>query len=97
MTEDQVVVMPRNVLFIEGDSKVNIVEQFVASQGCKNYLTNSITDILINDNAKLNYCKIQNESVQAYHVGFTRVLLQKNCPTCFEEPFSEFLDKPLRD
>jgi len=24
-------------------------------------------------------------------------LLQINCPSCFEKPFSEFLDKPLRD
>ncbi len=36
----------------------------------------------------------------AYILGqqlLAEFLLQKNCPTCFEEPFSEFLDKPLRD
>jgi len=36
----------------------------------------------------------------AYLLGqqlLAEFLLQKNCPACFEEPFSEFLDKPLSD
>ena len=68
--EDHQLLVPRNLIVAEADSKVSIVESYSALRGGV-YLTSAVTEFLVGDRAVVEHDKLQSESLTAYHVGTT--------------------------
>ncbi len=62
----------RNLILIGKKSKASIVETYAAGDG-KGYLTNAVTEIVLEENSRLEHCKIQKEHPEAFHIAATRV------------------------
>ena len=67
---------PHNLIILEPGARVSVVEQYGSGQGAN--LTNAVTEIVIGEGARLDYCKVQTEGAGAYHVGTTNVILGRN-------------------
>ncbi|NOS72655.1 MAG: Fe-S cluster assembly protein SufD [Verrucomicrobia bacterium] len=59
---------PRNLVIAEANSSVTIVESYV-SLGGAGYFTNAVTELLVGDNARLEYVKFQDEAEDAFHIA----------------------------
>ncbi len=55
-----------------------ILESYLSFNNETVYFTNSVTDIVIEENAVLTYCKAQSEGLKSYHIGSTRVWQERN-------------------
>lgn len=59
---------PRNLILVGRGAAAAFIESYVAlSDGI--YFTNAVTEIVLGENAIVNYCKVQRESERAYHVA----------------------------
>ncbi|MBX2989717.1 MAG: Fe-S cluster assembly protein SufD [Bacteroidetes bacterium] len=69
VTGDQkVAVSPRNLIIAERGSKVSIVESYV-SLATAPYLTNAVTEFVVDENAAIEHDKLQDESIEGFHIG----------------------------
>ena len=59
---------PRTLVVAETSSQATIVESYVGPDG-GTYFTNAVTELVAEDNAVLDYYKLEAESPQAYHIG----------------------------
>lgn len=59
---------PRNLIIAERESKATIIESYVSVIDAP-YFTNAVTEIVVGENASLEHCKVQRESLQAFHVS----------------------------
>src|SRR5467141_1581770 len=66
-----VVTHPRNLVVIEREARASIVETY-ASLGNGPYWTNSVTEIVAGDAARVDYHRVQREGTRAYHVATTQ-------------------------
>lgn len=64
--------MPRNLFIADKNSQVSIVESFQSRGEYANF-TNIVTEIVLHENAIVDFYKIQNENTQAYTIGTTQV------------------------
>jgi Fe-S cluster assembly protein SufD len=62
------VILPRNLIIAEANSKVTIVESYL-STGDAAYFTNAVTEILAGDNAAVEHVKLQDEAAGAFHIA----------------------------
>ena len=62
---------PRNLVVLEREARASIVETY-ASLGEGSYWTNSVTEIVVGEAARLDYHRVQRESPSAYHVATTQ-------------------------
>jgi Fe-S cluster assembly protein SufD len=69
--DERAVTHPRNLVVVERESRASIVETY-ASLGQGPYWTNSVTEIVAGDGARIDYHRVQRESVRAYHVATTQ-------------------------
>lgn len=69
-------IQPRNLIVAGPKSHASVVESYVAIDGT-DYFTNSVTEILVGEEANIDYYKIQQETSQAYHIGTTQVELKR--------------------
>jgi len=76
-TQSQSFNNPRNLFLIEKSSEVTFLEDF-NTQGDNESLTNIVTEIVVSENANVNYYKIQNNKDVAYHIGTTQVYQEQN-------------------
>jgi Fe-S cluster assembly protein SufD len=67
---------PRNLILVGRGSQVNIIEAYVGlelpDRGFPTdgvYFTNSVTEVVAGEGAVVDYCKVQQESAQAFHVA----------------------------
>ncbi len=60
-----------NLIVAGRHSKATIVESYV-STGDASYFTNAVTEVLLNDGARVNHYKLQSEGMSAFHVGTTQ-------------------------
>ncbi len=67
-----VAVHPRNLILAGKHSKCNVVEYYSCLKE-NVYLTNTITEIILDESASVNHTKLQRESEQAFHIGTTHV------------------------
>lgn len=63
---------PRNLFVAEENSKVKIIESY-HTLGEHSGFNNTVTEIILHKDARVEYYKIQNESSNSYHVGSTQV------------------------
>jgi Fe-S cluster assembly protein SufD len=63
---------PRNLFIAEENSSVKIIEAY-NTLGDHSSFTNVVTEVVLKQDANVEYYKIQNESPEAYHIGTTQV------------------------
>jgi Fe-S cluster assembly protein SufD len=63
---------PRTLIVLGTRSQSQIVETYVGLSG-QTYLTNAVTEVVLGDDAKLDHYKVQEESVDAFHVASMHV------------------------
>jgi len=68
-------VHPRNLFVFGPSSRATIVETFIGLGG---YLTNHVSEWLVQENAAVDHYKVQRESLSAFHVSRTAVHQQRN-------------------
>lgn len=69
---------PRNLLVGGKKTKAVVIESYV-SLGEDVHFTNGVTEIVLNEGARMDHYKIQRESRNAFHIGTTQVeLAQKS-------------------
>ncbi|HZW38630.1 MAG TPA: Fe-S cluster assembly protein SufD [Ignavibacteriaceae bacterium] len=70
-------IQPRNLVIAEPFSKSTIVEHYVSlNEGV--YFNNSVTEILVQENAYVDHIKLQEESKKAFHIGRMEVAQEKS-------------------
>jgi Fe-S cluster assembly protein SufD len=65
-------IQPRLLIVAGSGSDVTIVEDYVTLNE-RAYFTNSVAEIQVDSNAKLNHIRIQRDSKSAFHIGKTAV------------------------
>jgi len=68
----EILSQPRNLIVAGKHSKVHIIESFYSISD-NPYLLNSVTEIILEENALINFDRIQNESDKAFHINRTHV------------------------
>ena len=70
---------PRTLIVMEQSSEATVLEsQLGVSSDKPIYLVNAVTDVFIDPNATLHYCKAQDDSRKAFHIGLTRVWQERD-------------------
>jgi Fe-S cluster assembly protein SufD len=62
----------RNLIVAGKKSKAAIMETYAAGNG-KNYFTNAVTEIFLEEDARMEHCKVQREGPGAFHMATTQV------------------------
>jgi len=64
---------PRNLVVLEREARASIVETYASlSEAKAPYWTNTVTEIVVADSARVDYHRVQRESARAYHVAATQ-------------------------
>jgi Fe-S cluster assembly protein SufD len=63
---------PRTLIVLGTRSQAQVVETYVGMAG-QRYFTNAVTEVVLGDDAKLDHYKVQEESVDAFHVASMHV------------------------
>jgi Fe-S cluster assembly protein SufD len=63
---------PRNLIIVGPNSRVSVVESYVGTEE-KVYFTNAVTEVVIAQDAVLDYYRLQRESEKAFHVSTVQV------------------------
>ncbi|HEU0021057.1 MAG TPA: Fe-S cluster assembly protein SufD [Dehalococcoidia bacterium] len=71
------VTYPRTLLVAGRNSQVNLVESYVSLADAR-YLTDAVTEIVLEDGANVVHYRLLLESTEAYHVGVSRVYLSQD-------------------
>ncbi len=59
---------PRNLIVVGENAEMTVIESYIG-HGQANYFTNAVTEATLSANAHLKHYKIQQESLNAYHIG----------------------------
>lgn len=70
-------VSPRILVVAEKDSRISLVETY-AGEGEHRYLTNTVTEFVLAENASIEHCKLVREADDSFHVATQQALLAKN-------------------
>lgn len=62
----------RHLIIAEARSQVTLVEEYAGATDCS-YLTNTVSEVVLGDQAQVTHYKIQRESKKAYHLGHLSV------------------------
>lgn len=57
---------PRNLILADKQSTLTVLESYVALAEAPS-ITNSVTELVVGPEARVEHCRIQNESLQAFH------------------------------
>jgi Fe-S cluster assembly protein SufD len=71
-TESHILSQPRSLVFTDRSSKLQLVERY-KTIGSMDSFTNEVVEIVVKDNAILEYYKIQNDGANGSHVGTTHI------------------------
>jgi len=80
VTRSPSVTHPRNLIVVEANSQVAIAETY-AGLGEGVYLTNTVTEVIAEDNAVVDHCKVVVEGPRAYHMSTFQVHQYRDCTT----------------
>ncbi len=68
---------PRNLIVMGENSEATVIESYIGLDNA-NYFTNSVTEVALSPSAFLKHYKIQQESLNAYHIGNLNVMQDKD-------------------
>lgn len=77
---DNVFVQPRSLLVVEENAQAQLVELY-KNNGLHESFTNEVIEIAVQENARLEYYKVQDENENCHHVGTTHVQQVGKCFT----------------
>jgi Fe-S cluster assembly protein SufD len=63
---------PRNLLVLEANTQAQVIESYIGL-GHDVYLTNAVTECVLGQNARVEYCKLERESASAFHIATLQV------------------------
>ncbi len=66
---------PRTLIVAERGSSISLLEEYV---GTGEYFTNAVTEVFVQDSAKVNHTRLQQESDTSYHIGKTAVSQERD-------------------
>jgi Fe-S cluster assembly protein SufD len=66
------ITQPRTLIVLGRGAQATIVERYLPATGGV-YFTNAVTEVVLKEDALLDHVKLQQESLQAYHVALTQV------------------------
>lgn len=66
---------PRNLIVVGAGSQVRIVERY---SGTARYFTNAVTEIVVGENAIVEHVKLEEESLDSFHVATIQVHQARN-------------------
>ena len=75
---ENAITLPKTLLLAEKSSEATVLETFVCFNDDLKYLTIPVTDIFLEENATVHYCKAQKDSLKASHIGVTQVWQERN-------------------
>ncbi len=75
--EEDMIVFPRSLIILGKSAEADVLESHLCFSS-QNYFTDALTDIFQAENSKLRYYKAQNESINAYHIGTTRIWQERD-------------------
>jgi Fe-S cluster assembly protein SufD len=67
-TKPNAMTHPRTLIVAQRDSRLKVIEHYV-TLGSATSLTNAVTEIVLEESATLEHIKIQDESLQTYHIA----------------------------
>jgi len=67
-TAQSAAIYPRNLIVADAGAKATIIEHYTGRDGVA-YFTNAVTQIIAADSATIEHCKLQQETLQAFHIG----------------------------
>lgn len=67
---------PRVIILAGDNVEAQVAESYVGRSG--KYFTNAVTEIVLGDDCRIDHCKLQQESLDAYHVATMQVRLGRN-------------------
>jgi Fe-S cluster assembly protein SufD len=68
---------PRNLIVAERESQATITETYIG-MGEAAHFTNTITEVIVGENARVSHYKLQRESGSAFHVGTAQARQSRN-------------------
>jgi Fe-S cluster assembly protein SufD len=69
---------PRNLIVAENHSQLTVLETYVSEVDAPSF-TNAVTELVIGEGAKVEHCKFQDESQNAFHVASIHAQLGRAC------------------
>ncbi len=79
--DEQVLAQPSSLIILEQGARAQVVERYI-SLGSSEYFFNGMTDILLQEHARLRHHRIQQESPAAYHLS--RVALRQLAESSYQ-------------
>lgn len=77
VTQAEILVATRNLIIAGANTKLNLIESYFSIDDYS-YLTNSINEVFVGDNAQVKLYKLQREATKAYHFGGIYVQQKNN-------------------
>ena len=71
-------IQPRNLVVAEKNSRATVIENYSSTVDTA-YFTNAVTELVVEENASLEHCKVQNESLSAFHLAAIHARLGRHC------------------
>jgi Fe-S cluster assembly protein SufD len=68
---------PRTLVVAGAQAQAQIVETYIGSAG-ETYLTNAVSEIFVGENAGIDHYKVQQESLDAFHIASLHVHTSRN-------------------
>ena len=65
---EELSIHPRSLFVAHPDSRATVVERYVALDDSR-YLTNAVTEIVLEEGASLEHCRLQEEGKRSFHIG----------------------------
>ena len=75
--QKDVFIQPRILVLVGKNSKVSIVESYNGVEDTR-YFNNAVTELVVGQNANLDYYKIQTQSRKSFHITNTEIVLGKD-------------------
>jgi len=75
--DNKIIIQPRNLFIAGKNSQVTIIEHYVSTEESV-YFTNSVTEIVADENSVVDHIKLQEESINAFHIARMEVNQERN-------------------
>ncbi len=62
----------RNLILVDREARASLIESYVTLDDAR-YLTNTVTEVVVAENAWVEHTRIQREGESAFHIGCTHV------------------------
>jgi len=71
--QEPIVTFPRNIIHVGSSADITLCETYISTEETSVYLTNMVTEVVVEKNAVCRHYKIQRESQNSYHISNTEI------------------------